>query len=458
MAWRRRSGKGGGWFWDASSAGVQIVAGDYPPETEEDDDDDEDGEDGSQITWADLGVGSGAAVAAPEDRVVPWTDVPRIPEDRIPSTEGIAESRQGPKPPAATPLANLPVPGPPPGPKPKHPSALNKTGPPGCGRPMAPALITPLLQTADTQLHQAIRAGHSSQLSELAPTLRYLRQLSELAFAKAPESAVADSDRGTPGSSGVPGAFVSGGSQAQRDVLAGTSVTFTTGAITDEPLYDVAFFERHPTSRMGSIRDHKAALTYFHHKVLESTDIPWNNETADQFPTLTISLEQLMDTRKIYYHTLGDFTQSAGRDFVFDMSPEGVKPYHGASLLAHLTPESLRYAVNGPQGRSGGVVKLMVEPRHGTYDHNRTVQQPDGTQARLPIWDFVVYRADRSTLCLHPARNETTISCMEGAVEPAPIPESGVGKSDGLGTHQRMTREWLRTQTKKTLHFRHPIT
>ena len=389
-----------------------------------------------------------------------WVDYPAW--DAAPAVAGAADAQPArvdtqpplakarptlgePQPPPPVPLASFPMPGPPPVPK------SGKAPPPECPnlqegpcpsadartpmpkRPVPGGGVTHRLQTADTEMHTIAKPSYGCE------------GIGTAAFAKAPEPAVAGSDRGDTGARG------------STEVQA--AVTFSTGAqmllTTDDDddddkdnpkkptIYDVAFFQNHPLAHQGHIRDHNASLKYFR-DVLEPKNTSWTPQTAHLFDSTVINLEDAMWTRMVVHAT-------EGAAFGFDMSDDGVTTYHGATLLAHLTAASLNYAVNGPQGRSGGLVKITVEARPNSYDHNRCAQT--GGQIRLPNWDYVLHRADRSVLRMHPARQGIKISCLEGAVAPAVTPKSGLGKSDGKGSYQRQ----LRAQTNKTLHFRHPL-
>ena len=109
-------------------------------------------------------------------------------------------------------------------------------------------------------------------------------------------------------------------------------------------------------------------------------------------------------------------------------------------MIAQLAPASLRKVVNGPDGRSGGVTGCSFATRPGSYDHNRSVMIVEATGApakkKLPIWDFVVHRADGSAIRLHPewARPRFPSFAAQGHTEEVAPPRSGKGKSMGHGT------------------------
>ena len=113
----------------------------------------------------------------------------------------------------------------------------------------------------------------------------------------------------------------------------------------------------------------------------------------------------------------------------------------------------MRKVVNGPDGRSGGVTWCCCALRPGSYDHNRSAMIADATGApakiKLPIWDFVVHRADGSAIRLHPEWSKPRFASFaaEGHLEEVEPPRSGKGKSMGHGTfkHYKVisTRELL---------------
>ena len=85
---------------------------------------------------------------------------------------------------------------------------------------------------------------------------------------------------------------------------------------------------------------------------------------------------------------------------------EETRQWSWLEMIAQLLPESMGKVVNGPNGRSGGVMGCSFETRPNSYDHNRSafIWETTGVppQTRLPIWDFVVHRADGSAIRLHP--------------------------------------------------------
>ena len=126
-------------------------------------------------------------------------------------------------------------------------------------------------------------------------------------------------------------------------------------------------------------------------------------------------------------------------------------------MIAQLNPASLSKVVNGPDGSSPGVTGCSFAVRPGSYDHNRSKLYADLTgqpaEKRLPIWDFVVHRADGSAIRLHPEWSKPKFPSFaaEGHNEEVAPPRSGFDKSMGAGTFKHYkaisTVEVMRFQT-----------
>ena len=134
---------------------------------------------------------------------------------------------------------------------------------------------------------------------------------------------------------------------------------------------------------------------------------------------------------------VGKVIHGEKEDFWIDHTAE--EEWSWQQMLSHLTQDSLRYVVQGPEGNSTGIVGCTVEPHPGGYDHKSQVQVTH--KQRLPCIDFVIWRNDGSRLYMHPSWTKTKIDCHEGIPNrPAQVPKAGVGKSDGPGTFTRMVR------------------
>ena len=126
-------------------------------------------------------------------------------------------------------------------------------------------------------------------------------------------------------------------------------------------------------------------------------------------------------------------------------------------MIAYLDDESMDKAVNGPKGRSGGLIGCEMFPVLNSYDEKRVRSLKDG----LPkiVSDFAITRGDGSKLRMHPNWKGAKISCTEmpplwqygehDFFAPMPIPKNGIGESDGPGQFQR----YLQRQTNLTLKF-----
>ena len=111
-------------------------------------------------------------------------------------------------------------------------------------------------------------------------------------------------------------------------------------------------------------------------------------------------------------------------------------------MIAQMTEESRATVVNGPQGRSCGVVGCSFAVRPNSYDHGRSHMLKETSRApsvRLPIWDFVAHRADGTSIRLHPqwSKPHCTTYPAEGHGEVVQPPRAGLGGSDGRGTYNR---------------------
>ena len=123
-------------------------------------------------------------------------------------------------------------------------------------------------------------------------------------------------------------------------------------------------------------------------------------------------------------------------------------------MIAQMTEESRAKVVKGPQGRSCGVVGCSFAVRPNSYDHSRHNMLNDTStpsSVKLPIWDFVVHRADGTAIRLHPEWSKPRFPSFaaEGHVEVVQAPRAGLGRSDGRGTY----RSYKTLANQETLHF-----
>ena len=112
-------------------------------------------------------------------------------------------------------------------------------------------------------------------------------------------------------------------------------------------------------------------------------------------------------------------------------------------MVAQLDAASMKTLVQGPDGRSQGLVACHLAPRPNSYDRKRHHQQRNSggraSATKLPVWDFVLIRNDGSGVRLHPNWASTWVECfdVEGHAEAAEPPRRGLGASDGRGTYKR---------------------
>ena len=90
-------------------------------------------------------------------------------------------------------------------------------------------------------------------------------------------------------------------------------------------------------------------------------------------------------------------------------------------MVAHLSDESMHVVVNGPDGRSGGLIGCSFLVRPNSYDHSRHHQRKDATQrglrvangTKLPVWDFVLHRVDGTGIRLHPGWSNNKVGAYD---------------------------------------------
>ena len=115
-----------------------------------------------------------------------------------------------------------------------------------------------------------------------------------------------------------------------------------------------------------------------------------------------------------------------------------------AFVLA-MKPEEAEFVV-GP-----GLVGILLYPRPESYDHHRAAaakkhghEDLSACDCRPPIWNFRFDRSDGSSVLVHPRWKTTKgmeISALEDCSQVPVMPKAGPGRSDGNGTHRRLTAE-----------------
>ena len=112
-------------------------------------------------------------------------------------------------------------------------------------------------------------------------------------------------------------------------------------------------------------------------------------------------------------------------------------------MVAQLRDEDLAKVVEGPEGRSRGLVSCWAMPRKNTYDHKRHKQQLDASTGApkgrpvLPTWDFLLTRDDGTAVRLHPQYKTYKVQSFQLADEAEPVePPPTLGGSWGRGTYR----------------------
>ena len=199
----------------------------------------------------------------------------------------------------------------------------------------------------------------------------------------------------------------------KANAKAGTAVT--------APL-DMAYFRNHSLRMRGNIQDHNAAL-----KCIRNLKMP-HVDGATYLVDLNgdglwvrchdLPLHGSINVRKVL--------PGEGHTFDFDMTDNGWMQWSWQQMVSHLSDESLKYVVDGPEGRGGGIVKCSVDPRCGSYDHK--TQKQGKHEPWLPVYDFVIWRKDGSCVSMHPSWDEIQILCHEGHPSQLVwVPALGVG-------------------------------
>jgi hypothetical protein len=170
-------------------------------------------------------------------------------------------------------------------------------------------------------------------------------------------------------------------------------------------------------------KQHNAALKYLR-AVEEAKTVPASN--ADFLP-------ESMEVCVIQH--------PKGMDFHIDW--ENKTNWSWIEMVAQLVDDDIRFAVNGPDGRSGGLVGCTFEPRPLSYDHKRHHKLrlegvPASEQQRLSVWDFVLHRKDGSAFRFHPQWKAKKVETFphEAHTRLVEPPSKGLGKSDGPGTYK----------------------
>ena len=122
-------------------------------------------------------------------------------------------------------------------------------------------------------------------------------------------------------------------------------------------------------------------------------------------------------------------------------------------MLAQMNEESMQLIVQGPDGRSRGLVQCALQKTR-KYDHKRHhALRQSGKGGPNPnmlyIWDFVVLRDDGTVAGLHPNFSNNNIEYYEGmAEEHMEIPATGKGGTNGPGTFQYFIKKGVQRKLR----------
>ena len=150
--------------------------------------------------------------------------------------------------------------------------------------------------------------------------------------------------------------------------------------------------------------------------------------------------EDTMEIGKIQKPNRGN--KEHNMDFWFKDGERVTWSWH--EMIAHMTPETRDMVVNGPEGRSGGLLRCAVSRRPNSYSHQRCYAARAGQQLgpqkagqHQAEYDFVVYRADGSAVRFHPewTRPEFAIYPLTPHEAPVRPPPTGWG-GKGSGWHK----------------------
>ena len=107
-------------------------------------------------------------------------------------------------------------------------------------------------------------------------------------------------------------------------------------------------------------------------------------------------------------------------------------------MLAAMDDDTLGRIV-GP-----GITHISCMAIEGSYDHKRHhaarhAGRPHPPEAPVPVWDFVVQRADGSWLRFHPEQTKRKVAVAAADFDyEREGPYAGRGRSDGPGTYRNM--------------------
>ena len=282
-------------------------------------------------------------------------------------------------------------------------------------------------------LDPILASGYASAASSSGP--RPPRQVSAVADVAEPTRTAAAADAASASLRAAVAADAAGGVTTSGDFAAssaglaparpGVSVLPPPGlAAPVQKMFDVAFF----LSRKDFLHEwptHNGALKYFR-DTHERADDPFMSE-----PVLFSNIEPAR---------IAEVVHAKGTSYSFNT--DNMLEWRWQDMVAQLVDEDVRLVVEGRDGRGRGLVSCECAPRGNSYDHKRqAAMRAAGKKEvpKLPIWDFVLRRADGTGVRLHPqwTCKGVETSELEGPASPTEPPKNGLGKSDGRGTFRK---------------------
>ena len=168
-------------------------------------------------------------------------------------------------------------------------------------------------------------------------------------------------------------------------------------AIADIPIiYDLEYFRAHQIS--SHYRQHNVALKWL----------------RDSCELMAMSLVNMMIFQNDHPESVAEIEHAEGTQYQFN--PDVMNPWIWQDMVAQMTDESMACVVQGPEGRSRGIVRCGIYQTknhdHKRHHANKAANIPDGPD-RLKVWDFFLLREDGSSATLHPNYSNTKISYTE---------------------------------------------
>ena len=169
---------------------------------------------------------------------------------------------------------------------------------------------------------------------------------------------------------------------------------------------------------------------------LNSTALKWIRDTHEQ-PRGTPTTVKFDLTNKDPL-MIGVLLRDKGMSYAF--APGQLQPWSWRQMLASFNETTKRQILGFDGG--DGLVSITCEPLPKSYDHKRhhaarLAGDPFPQDAEVPIWDFVVRRANGMAIRFHPQLTNKKVEIASISMSPLQDPPAaGKGKSDGRGTYR----------------------